>query len=324
MWEKRFYKKENYVEQMGLYLIVVLTFVSIHSIIFRAKPQKPFFALSRPITVIFLFVCIASFVLIVWLFGLPILTAVTLLYLLVFCGLIYRLLLFWKASKLDNYASDAVPSFYEYTVAQLKHEEALRKEFTNYLHDDILQDILSMKNLLHKAGQPEVQRLLDDTLRKLTSSIRSQMQAYHPKLLKNLTFKENLQSVLDSITNDSNTTITLECKDDIFLVEPYTMLICRFARELTVNALKHSHATRIEVKLQQEHDMIALQVSDNGDGFSVTTDNPSPHHGLSSINEQVAFLNGHMTIKANPEGGTSVDIQILMKGDESYASFVGR
>ena len=296
-----FSKKENYVEQMGLYLIVVLTFVSI-----------------------FLFGCIASFVLIVWWFGLPILTAVTLLYLLVFCGLIYRLLLFWKASKLDNYASDAVPSFYEYTVAQLKHEEALRKEFTNYLHDDILQDILSMKNLLHKAGQPEVQRLLDDTLRKLTSSIRSQMQAYHPKLSKNLTFKENLQSVLDSITNDSNTTVALECKDDIFLVEPYTMLICRFARELTVNALKHSHATRIEVKLQQEHDMIALQVSDNGDGFSVTTDNPSPHHGLSSINEQVTFLNGHMTIKANPEGGTNVDIRIPMKGDESYASFVGR
>ena len=102
------------------------------------------------------------------------------------------------------------------------------------------------------------------------------------------------------------------------------MLICRFARELTVNALKHSHATRIEVKPQQEHDMIALQVSDNGDGFSVTTDNPSPHHGLSSINEQVTFLNGHMTIKANPEGGTNVDIRIPMKGDESYASFVGR
>lgn len=319
-----FSKKENYVEQMGLYLIVILTFVSIHSIIFRVKSQKPFFTLSWPITAIFLFMCIASFVLLVWLFGLPILTAITLLYLLVFCGLIYRLLLFWKASKSDNYASDTVPSFYEYTVAQLKHEEALRKEFTNYLHDDILQDILSMKNLLHKAGQPEVQRLLDDTLRKLTSSIRSQMQAYHPKLLKNLTFKENLQSVLDSITNDSNTTVALECKDDIFLVEPYTMLICRFARELTVNALKHSHATRIEVKLQQEHDMIALQVSDNGDGFSVTADNPSPHHGLSSINEQVTFLNGHMTIKANPEGGTNVDIRIPMKGDESYASFVGR
>lgn len=93
-----FFRKENYVEQMGLYLIVILTFVSIHSIIFRAKSQKPFFALSQPTIAIFLFGCIASFILIVWWFGLPILTAVTLLYLLVFCGLIYRLLLFWQAN----------------------------------------------------------------------------------------------------------------------------------------------------------------------------------------------------------------------------------
>lgn len=320
-----FSRKENYVEQMGLYLIVMLTFVSIHSIIFRTDhQQKPFFSLSWPTTAIFLLFCIASFVLIVWLFGLPILTAITLLYLLVFCGLLYRLLLFWKASRSENNASEAVPSFYEYTIARLKHEEALRKEFTNYLHDDILQDLLSMKNLVRKAGQLDIQQLLEDTLRKLTSSIRSKMQAYHPKLLKNLTFKENLQSVLDSITNDSDTLIALDCKDDIFLVEPYTMLICRFARELAVNALKHSHATRIDVRLQQENDMIILQVSDNGAGFSTPPEDHSIHHGLASIQEQVSFLNGKMTIKENPDGGTNVSIFIPMKGDESYASFVGR
>lgn len=317
-----FSRKENYVEQMGLYLIVMLTFVSIHSIIFWANhQQKPFFSLSWPATAIFLLLGIASFSLIVWLFDLPILTAITLIYLLVFWGLLYRLLMFWKASKLKN---NAVPSFYEYTIAQLKHEEALRKEFTNYLHDDILQDLLSMKNLVRKAGHIEIQQLLEDTLRKLTSSIRSQMQAYHPKLLKNLTFKENLQSVLDSISNDSDTLIVLDCKDDIFLVEPYTMLICRFARELAVNALKHSHATRIDVKLQQENDMMILQVSDNGAGFSPPPDDHSIHHGLASIQEQVSFLNGKMTIKENPGGGTNISIFIPMKGEESYASFVGR
>lgn len=317
-----FSRKENYVEQMGLYLIVMLTFVSIHSIIFRANhQQKPFFSLSWPATAIFLLLGIASFSLIVWLFDLPILTAITLIYLLVFWGLLYRLLMFWKASKLK---SNAVPSFYEYTIAQLKHEEALRKEFTNYLHDDILQDLLSMKNLVRKAGQLDIQQLLEETLRKLTSSIRSQMQAYHSKLLKNLTFKENLQSVLDSITNDSGSLITLDCKDDVFLVEPYTMLICRFARELAVNALKHSHATRIDVRLQQENDMIILQVSDNGAGFSPPPDDHSIHHGLASIQEQVSFLNGKMTIKENPEGGTNISIFIPMKGEESYASFVGR
>lgn len=138
-----------------------------------------------------------SFLLTIWLFDLPILTAITLIYLLVFWGLLYRLLLFWKAGKLEDNTSDEVSSFYEYTVAQIKHEEALRKEFT-------------------------------------------------------------------------------------------------------------------------------LQVSDNGTGFSRAPDENTLHHGLTSIQEQVVFLNGKMTIRANPVGGTNISILIPMKGEESYASFVGR
>lgn len=320
-----FLRKEKYVEQMGLYLIVMLAFASIHSIIFHAsRYQIPFFSLSRETVGVLISLCLISFSLIAWLFDLPLLTVITLTYLIVFWALIYQLLLFWRADKLEARKQATVPTFYEYTVSQLKHEEELRKEFTNYLHDDILQDLLSMKNLVRKAGQVKIQHLLEDTLRKLTSSIRSQMQAYHPKLLKNLTFKENIQSVLDSIPNDNETIIALDCRDDIFLVEPYTMLVCRITRELVVNALKHSHATRIDVKLQQKYDIIALQVSDNGNGFSPASDDHFLHHGLASIQEQISFLNGRITIKPNPEGGTKIRILIPMKGEESYASFVSR
>jgi len=53
-----------------------------------------------------------SFLLTIWLFDLPILTAITLIYLLVFWGLLYHLLLFWKAGKLEDNTSDEVSSFY--------------------------------------------------------------------------------------------------------------------------------------------------------------------------------------------------------------------
>ena len=70
--------------------------------------------------------------------------------------------------------------------------------------------------------------------------------------------------------------------------------------------------------------MILLQVSDNGTGFSRAPDENILHHGLASIQEQVAFLNGKMKIRANPGGGTNISLLIPMKGEESYASFVGR
>ena len=117
---------------------------------------------------------------------------------------------------------------------------------------------------------------------------------------------------------------SLLCTIFILSLEPYTMLVCRITRELVVNALKHSHATRIDVKLQQKYDIIALQVSDNGNGFSPASDDHFLHHGLASIQEQISFLNGRITIKPNTEGGTKIRILIPMKGEESYASFVSR
>ena len=68
------------------------------------------------------------------------------------------------------------------------------------------------------------------------------------------------------------------------------MLICRFARELTVNALKHSHAARIDVKLQQEHDDdYPAKYQTMAQAFRRVPDDHSPHHGLASIQEQVIF-----------------------------------
>lgn len=322
-----FFKQEEYVEQMGLYLIVMLAFVSVHSIIFRPdKLQEHFFTLSW-CTTIFLFAFgVCSLFLVAPIFELPATAVFVVVYLLVLWGLLYHLLLFLKVSKTEKNTGSlgAYQNFYEYSLSQLKREEALRKDFSNYLHDDVLQDLLSIKNLIRKAGQPEIQQLLEETLRKLTVSIRSQMQVYHPKLLKSLTFKENIQSVLDSITNENGVTISLDCKDETFLVEPYTMLVCRITRELVVNALKHSHATRIDVELQQEDNTITLQVTDNGIGFSAPSDERSPHHGLTSVQEQVSLLNGSMTIRSHSDEGTSIVILIPMKGDDSYASFVGR
>ncbi len=52
------------------------------------------------------------------------------------------------------------------------------------MHDNILQNLLSIKNMLCKAEQPEIRRLLLDTLTELNASIRFQMQTYHPNLVK--------------------------------------------------------------------------------------------------------------------------------------------
>ncbi|MEG0379361.1 MAG: ATP-binding protein, partial [Eubacterium sp.] len=214
--------------------------------------------------------------------------------------------------------------FYGVSLAQIKREEALKKDFANYLHDDILQDLLSMKNLVSKAHQPEVQRLLIDTLGDLNDSIRTQMQAYHPSLLKSLTLEENIRNMLDAISEQYTIPVTLECDHKIFLVEPYNFIFYRIIKELATNAVKHSNASGVSVLLIQEQELISLAVSDNGIGMKENSDEASDHHGLSSIREQVILLNGQMTVESTPGDGTQVMITMPMRGEDSYENFISR
>ena len=91
-------------------------------------------------------------------------------------------------------------SKYHVALQQLQREEQLNLEFANFLHDDILQDLLSVKNMMKKADRPEVQKIITETLDNMNTYIREQMQDYHPTLLPKLTIKENYQNLLDGIS----------------------------------------------------------------------------------------------------------------------------
>ena len=102
------------------------------------------------------------------------------------------------------------------------------------------------------------------------------------------------------------------------------MPVCRIAKELVQNALKHAHASQVIVKLQQENDEVFLQVKDDGIGLFASTDDLRAHRGLASVREQVGLLQGSISIRAVPKKGTNISITIPMKGEESYAHFIGR
>ena len=322
-----FFKQESRVEQLGLYLIAILAFVSIYRIFFRAVPREENIAVpGRRTAAVFFLLCILSLSLAAWIARLPVLTVFLVVHLIVLWILLYRLILCFDASRSQgSIPPQKKPSdFYEGVLTSIRREEALRQDFSNYLHDEILQDLLSMKNLIRKASQPDVGRLLEETLQKLTASIRSQMQFYHPAFSNALTFRENLQAALDSIQRESGTVLSLYCADTVFLIEPYAMPVCRIAKELVQNALKHAHASQVIVKLQQENDEVFLQVKDDGIGLFASTDDLRAHRGLASVREQVGLLQGSISIRAVPKKGTNISITIPMKGEESYAHFIGR
>lgn len=220
-------------------------------------------------------------------------------------------------------------SKYHAALAQLQQEEQLNLEFANFLHDNILQDLLSVKNMMHKSAKPEIQKIITETLDNMNTYIREQMQDCHPVLLQKLTIKENYQNLLAYIAQsfpERTVNIVFDCPDSLFLVPPYDILIYRLLKELVTNVYKHSTGENAWVTLTQNNGTIALCVKDNGnaDADSLSAIDFSRHRGLTLSTDRVHNMDGTIKITSNFPHGICVCISLPMKGDVSYQYFISR
>ena len=74
----------------------------------------------------------------------------------------------------------------------------------------------------------------------------------------------------------------------------------RIAQEGLTNAVRHSGATRADVRLRYGHGTLDIEVEDDGHGLR----DPGPGgHGLVGIRERVALYDGTVDLTASPSGG---------------------
>lgn len=322
-----FHNRPDYLENIGNYLIVTLPCAVILAIFFWERTSgTEYFRLSRHNKT---FLTIGSAIVLAvtgYISDFAVITYALIIHGVLLIGQLYYLLVYVQLEKRTETENlDGSRHFYAHSLSQIKREEALKMDVSNFLHDEVLQDLLSIKNMMRKTERPEVKELIISTLEKLNTVIRNQMQEYHPALLKNLTLKENIKSLLDSVkTSFPNLDMQamLDCDDRVFLVEPYNLIIYRIIKELATNAFKHSNGTRLHVILLQKNDSIELIVSDNGAGLK-ESELGEQHKGLASMYEQVSLLNGVIDIATNFPHGTRIAISMPMKGEGSYESFIG-
>ncbi len=218
---------------------------------------------------------------------------------------------------------------YHATLEQLQQEEQLNLEFANFLHDDILQDLLSIKNMMKKAGHPDIRKIITKTLDNMNTYIRERMQDYRPAMLPKLTVKKNYQSLLEYISQSfphRNISITFECPDSLFLAPPYDIFVYRLLKELVTNIYKHSEGEKAWITLTQGNGIIVLCIRDNGtaDADALSSADLSKHSGLALITERVNNMEGSVKITNNFPHGVCIQITLPMKGDVSYQYFISR
>jgi signal transduction histidine kinase len=109
-------------------------------------------------------------------------------------------------------------------------------------------------------------------------------------------------------------------KGEVDLPHEIALCLFRVAQEALRNALKHSQAKNITLRLWLSADEVFLSVEDDGEGFQVPDRlyelTHTNHFGVVGIAERVKWVNGQLDVSSQPNAGTKIKVEIPLARTE--------
>jgi len=189
-------------------------------------------------------------------------------------------------------------------------QEDERRRISRELHDIAGQALISLKYNLDTVTS-EIPERYKDTHQKLSDSVKTIDQTM--SMIRNLShslrppvmdvggLNLSLRELCWDFSQRTGLQMDYQGEDIPGLPDEIGISLYRFAQEATVNVLKHSKASKVEVRLQYKMGNVALSIRDNGEGM--TPHNPSDGIGLLGIGERIDLLGGSLYIQSNPGRG---------------------
>ena len=201
-------------------------------------------------------------------------------------------------------------------TAVLRTEERSRADFSRELHDGLGPLLSSAKMSLsalstEKGGDSCT--LIDNTMYVIDEAIRSLREISNnlsPHVLNNFGLARGIQNFIDkscamhSTAIEFKTNLRTERFDSNIEV-----ILYRVVCELINNSLKHSGCSRIELALILCGDVLQLDFTDNGRGFS-PREMMDCGMGLSNINSRIGSLNGSFDIESRDGEGMHARVKV--------------
>jgi signal transduction histidine kinase len=194
------------------------------------------------------------------------------------------------------------------------------------LHDSLGQNLLLIKNRavmgLKDNATPEKMRAqlqeISEASAGSVEEIRAIARALRPYQLDRLGLTKTLEDVAESVTTAGGLCIESQVDNIDGVFSPDAEIgLYRIVQECLNNAVKHSGAAAVVVRLRREHGLIALTILDDGRGFdSSNLDgaiSSTGSFGLRNIVERARTMAGSVRCKSGSGDGTRFDVEIPVK-----------
>jgi PAS domain S-box-containing protein len=197
-------------------------------------------------------------------------------------------------------------------------QEQERARIARELHDDIGQQLalLAVEIEQFRGGGGRLTSAeglaVDATERaqRLARSLHDLTHRLHPQMLEHVGLVSALSSLARELSRPDFTVAFTHDGVPAALPQEITIGLFRVVQEALHNAVKHSRAASVSVRMNGSSDGLALIIADEGVGFDAACISPGTGLGLISMGERLTSIGGSLEIMSRPRGGTRLKIRV--------------
>ena len=200
--------------------------------------------------------------------------------------------------------------------AALDAQEEERARVARDLHDEVNQSLTGLLLRLEatkRNAPPELAAELAEirgVANRAMEELLTLARQLRPTSLDDLGLRAALAAHAEEIGRQTAIKTSFEAGDGPLgsLPADVQIVVYRVAQEALSNAVRHSGAENIRVRLTRSDGQIQLTVADDGGGF--TFDQASGGLGLAGMRERALLVNGDLQVTSRPREGTSVRLNV--------------
>ena len=198
--------------------------------------------------------------------------------------------------------------------SQIEVQEATFSILAKELHDNVGQLLSSSKMLLgitqrNLADIPETLTIAEETLGKAINELRSLSKSLDKEWLEQFDLIDNLATEIKRINAGLIFEIHFSHPGKLILAVEKQIILFRIIQEALQNAIKHSEAKSICIKIEAQAENITVNITDDGKGFGPIY---SDGLGIRNMKHRTKLLGGNISWNM-PGNGSSIFIKLPVK-----------
>lgn len=226
----------------------------------------------------------------------------------------------------------------DYSTKLLETQEMDRNRISRDLHDSTVQSLTSLGHKMEYCSKLvekdpirvklELQSMIDLN-KEIINDMREIIYDLRPMSLNNIGLVSTVEAYCLHLRRNDNFDVVFKVEgEERGLTSIVSVTLYRIIQEACNNAIRHSKAKRVFVRIAFLNHNIELDVEDNGVGFDINEVEDRAKEdilhgfGLSTMRERTRLLSGSFTVDAKPGAGTKIHILVPVKytsrKEESY------